>query len=129
MHIHGINKNHPKDGCIHSLSSVLCSDLPLNIEIILALLVVIINGTRGTVVVLYHHRNLWDSIHQLRLQIITLFFHLTPTNTINGIFSSVRFSIPNKKPTILVNPHDYNSMSTIIIVINALKTFVVTTFM
>ena len=73
VHVHVINKNHPKDGCIHLLLTVLCSEIPLNIEIILTLLVVHMDGIRCTVVGLYHHRRLKEIIHQLWIHIITLF--------------------------------------------------------
>ena len=86
MHVHGINNNHTKDGCIHLLPPVLRSELPLNLKIILSLLVVPIDFTRGTVVGLYHHRYLDYSLHQIRFQIITLLRHLTPPNTIEALF-------------------------------------------
>ena len=72
MKFHGTNKNHPIDECIYPLPPVLCSDLPLNLEIILVLIIVPINGTRGTLVGLYHHRHIQDSLHQFRIHIISL---------------------------------------------------------
>ena len=77
-------------------STINFSELPLNLEIILALIVVSIGGTRDTVVGLYNHIHLEDSLHQLRLQIITVFLHLTPPNMIKGLFGIGRFIITNK---------------------------------
>ena len=62
MKIQVINKNHPKDGCIHLLPPVLHSELLLNLEFILALLVVPVYGTRHTVVGIYYHRHIEDSL-------------------------------------------------------------------
>ena len=119
MHIHGINNNHHKYGFIHPLPLVICSDLPLNKKIVLALLIVPIDEIRCTVVGLYNHRHLEDSLHQLWLHIITLFRHLKPSNMIEGPLCSGRFIIPNQKNMILVKPHYCNSTNTIIILINA----------
>ena len=129
MHVHGINKNHLKDGCSQPLPSVLCYELPLNIKIILVLIVVPTNGTRGTVLGLYNHRHIENSLHQLRLQIITLLHQLMPPNKIEGPFSSGRFGIPNKRLTILVETYGCNRTNTIMILINAYQFFVVSIFM
>ena len=58
MHFSGINNNRLKDGWIHLLPPVLRSEIPLNFKIILVFLVVPLDGTRGTVVRLYHIRNI-----------------------------------------------------------------------
>ena len=96
MHVHFINKNHPKYVCIHPLLPVLCYGIPLNIKIILVFLVVPFYGTRGTAVGLYCHSQIYESLHQLRIHIIPLFLHLDPHNMIKGLLSSGRFSITNK---------------------------------
>ena len=62
-------------------STASTSELPLNIKIIFTLLVVTIDVTRCTVVGLYRHMNIEDSIQQLWLQIVTLLRHMTPHNT------------------------------------------------
>ena len=83
-------KNHLKYGCIYTLLRVIISELPLNIEIIFASIVVSTDGNIGTVLCLYHSRHLEEKIHQLQVQIITLFLHLESPNTIKGLFSSAR---------------------------------------
>ena len=103
MRFNVISNNHPKGGYIHPFSQFLSFELPLNIEIILVLLVVPICGTIGTGVGLYHHRHIEDSLHQLWLQIITMIRHLTPSNIIEGIFSSGNFIIPNKNRRFLLS--------------------------